>query len=87
MGFISDHININSKLLADLANVDVVIEDEGKTLILLSSLPDVEYETFVITLVNGRISLSYNEVTTALANLELRKIRSLSVAHQQRYLP
>ena len=61
------------KLLMYLANGDVVIEDEGKTLILLSSLPDEGYETFVLTLINERTSLSYNEVTTTLMNLELRR--------------
>jgi len=61
------------KLLADLANLDVVIGDEDKVLILLSSLPDEGYGTFVLTLINGRTSLSYNEVITALVNLKLRK--------------
>ena len=71
--FISDHINNYKKLLADLTNLNVVIEDEDKALILLSSLPDEGYETFVLTLINRRTSLSYNEVITALVNLELRK--------------
>ena len=57
------------KLLANLANLDVVIDDEDKALILLSSLPNEGNETFVLTLINGRISLSYSEVTTALVNL------------------
>jgi len=70
---ISDHIYNYTKHLADLANEDVVIEDENKTLILLSSLPHEGYETFVLTLINGRTSLSYVEVTTALVNLELRR--------------
>jgi len=35
---IDEHMNNFTKLLADLANMDVVIED--KALILLSSLPD-----------------------------------------------
>jgi len=43
-----------------LANLDVVIDDEDKALILLSSLPDEGYETFVYTLINGRTSLNYN---------------------------
>jgi len=50
-----------------------VIDEEDKALILLSSLPDKGYETFVLTLINGRTSLSYSEVTTALVNLELRR--------------
>ena len=61
------------KPLADLANLDVVIEDEDKALILLSSLPDEGYEIFVLTLINGRTPLSYSEVITALVNLELRR--------------
>jgi len=40
---------------------------------LLSSLPDEGYETFVLTLINGRTSLGYKEVTTALVNLELKR--------------
>ena len=70
---ISDYINNYTKLLTDLANVDVVIDDKDKALVLLSSLPDEGYETFVLTLINGRTSLSYSEVTTALVNLELRR--------------
>ena len=50
--FISDHINIYVMLLADLANVNVMIEDEDKALILLSSLPDERDETFVLTLID-----------------------------------
>ena len=56
----------------DLANIDVVIDEEDKTLILLSSLPDEGYETFVLILINERTLLSYNKVTTTLVNLELR---------------
>jgi len=52
---------------------DVVIEEEDKTLILLSSLPGEGCETFVVTLINERTSLSYAEVTTAFVNLELRR--------------
>ena len=37
---ISDHINKYTKPPVNLANVDVVIDDENKVLILLSSLPD-----------------------------------------------
>ena len=61
------------KLLVDLVNLDAVIEDEDKALILLNSLPNEGYETFVLSLINGRTSLSYNEVTTAHINLELRR--------------
>jgi len=51
---ISEHMKNYTKLLANLANVDVVIGEEDKALILLSSLPDEDYETFVLTLINGK---------------------------------
>jgi len=69
----SDHIDNYTTLLTDLINLDVVIEDEDKVLILLSSLPNERYEIFVLTLINVKTSLSYSEVTTTLVNLELRK--------------
>ena len=50
-----------------------VIGDENKALILLSSLLNEEYGTFVLSLINGKKSLNYNEVSTALVNHELRK--------------
>ena len=53
--------------------MDVVIKEEDKTLILLYSIPDEGYETFVLTLINERTSLKYSEFTTALVNLELRR--------------
>jgi len=58
---ISEHMNNYTKLLADLANVDEVIKDDN-ALILLSSLPDKDYKTFVLIVINGKQSLSYNEV-------------------------
>ena len=70
---IDEHINNYMKLLADLTNVDVVIEVKDKALILLSSLPDEDYETFILTLINGKQFISDNEVSPALVNHELRK--------------
>ena len=61
------------KVLTDLVNVDVDIEEEDKTLILLNSLPDEEYETFVLTLINGKQSLNYNDVSAAPVNYKVRK--------------
>jgi len=65
-------MNNYMKLLANLANVDVEIEEEDKTLILLSFLPDKDCETFVLTVINGNQSLGYKEVSTALGNHNLR---------------
>ena len=47
--FIGEHMNNYMKLLVDLANVNEMIKDEENALILLSPLPDEEYETFVLT--------------------------------------
>ena len=63
---ISEHGNNYTKLLADLANMDVVIEEKDKTLILLNYLPDEDYETFILILINGKQSLDYNEVSLLL---------------------
>ena len=52
--------------------MDEMIKNEGKTLILLSSLLDEEYETFVLTLINDKASLSYNDVSAAIVNHEVR---------------
>ena len=55
---IADHMNDYTKLLADLVNMDVNIEEEDKAVILLNSLLDEEYETFVLTLINGKQTLN-----------------------------
>ena len=51
---IDDHKNNYTKLLANQVNVDVAIEEENKGLILLNFLPNEEYETFVLTLINDK---------------------------------
>jgi len=71
--FIDDHINIYTKLFADLINVDMAIEEEDKALILLNSLPDKEYEIFVLTLINGKQTLNYSDVSATLVNYEVRR--------------
>ena len=76
--YISDHIKTYTTLLTDIANVDVTIGDEDKVLILLSFLPNEGYETFVLTLINERTSLSYVEVTTTLVKLKLRRKDNVS---------
>jgi len=80
-------MNDYTKFLTDLVNMDVDIEEEDKAVILLNSLLDEEYETFVLTLINGRQSLNYNDVSVALINYEVKRGRLsnlLPVVHQQR---
>jgi len=68
---IAEHISDYTKLLIDLVNVNVDIEEEDKAVILLNSLPDSEYETFVLILITRRQSLHYNDVSAALINYEV----------------
>ncbi|GJZ07028.1 hypothetical protein Tco_0540821 [Tanacetum coccineum] len=46
---LSDHIDEFNKLILDLANIDIEIEDEDQALMLLTSLPS-SYKNFVETL-------------------------------------
>ena len=53
--------------------MDVKIDEEDKAVIYLNSLPDEEYETFTLTLINDRQTLNYNEVSAALVNYEVSR--------------
>ena len=53
--------------------MDVEVNEEDKAVILLNSLPAEEYETFTLTFINGRQSLNYHEVSSALVNYETRR--------------
>ena len=75
---IDEHMNNYIKLLTDLVNMDMMIEKEDKTLILLNSLPDEECETFTLNLINGKQTLSYSDVSAALVNYEVRRQDKLS---------
>ena len=76
---IDEYMNSYTKLLTDLVNnVDVEIDEEDKAVILLNSLPQEEYETFTLTLINRRISLDYNEVSAARVSYEVRRQDRLS---------
>ena len=65
-------MNNYMKLLADLVNVDVTIEEEDKVVILYS-LSDAEYETFVLTLINDKQILNYSVMSDALVNYEVKR--------------
>jgi len=67
-----------TKFLTDLVNVNVKIEEEDKILILLNALFDEEYKTFTLTLINGKQTLNYSDVSAALVNYEVRRQGKLS---------
>jgi len=55
---IGEHMSNYTKFLTDLVNMDIEIEEEDKAVILLNSLPDEKYETFVLTLINDKQTLN-----------------------------
>ncbi|GJY86231.1 retrovirus-related pol polyprotein from transposon TNT 1-94 [Tanacetum coccineum] len=69
---LSDHIDEFNKLILDLANIDIEIEDEDQALMLLTSLPS-SYENFVETLLYGRESLTMEDVLATLNSREWKK--------------
>ena len=69
---IDDQLDTLNKLILDLENIDVSIDDEDQALLLLSSLPK-SYTTFKDTLLHGRESLTLDEVQAALNSKELNQ--------------
>ena len=70
---IEDQINEFNKIIDDLANVDVKIEDEDQAVTLLSSLPK-SYEHFVDAMLYRPMqTLTMEEVKAALNSNELKK--------------
>ena len=67
-------MNSYTKLLIDLVKMVVEIDEEDKTVILLNFLPEEEYETFTLTLINRRQSLNYNEMSAVFVNYEVRRL-------------
>ena len=53
--------------------MNVAIEKEDKALILLNSLPDEEYETFILTLINDKQTLNYSDVSATFVNYEVKR--------------
>ena len=67
---IDEQLDIFNKLILDLENIDVTIDDEDQALLLLSSLPK-SYSNFKDTLLYRKESLTLDEVQAALNSKEL----------------
>nr|GEW78691.1 zinc finger, CCHC-type [Tanacetum cinerariifolium] len=69
---LGDHIDEFNKLILDLENIDIEIEDEDHSLMLLTPLPS-SYDKFMETLLYGRESLTMEDVLATLNSKELKK--------------
>ena len=68
----NDHITRFDSLVTDLLNLDEKVSDVDKTLILLASFPD-EYEHLIVSMLTGKETITFKEVTTALYSNDIRK--------------
>ncbi|KAJ8648884.1 hypothetical protein MRB53_001907 [Persea americana] len=68
----TEHLDDFNKIIVDLMNIDVKIDDEDKALLLLNSLPD-SYDHFTHTLINRKTEVKYDVVSAILMNNEYRK--------------
>ena len=68
---LEEHIDEFNKVCDTLKTIDVALDDEGKALLLISSLPK-SYENLVDALMYGRQTLTLDEVKSALNTRELQ---------------
>lgn len=67
---IRKHMDEFNKIILDLKNINIRIDEEDCAILLLSSLPRT-YEHFVDTMLHGKYSLTEAEVKYALNSKEL----------------
>ena len=68
---LKDHLDDYNKLLLDLTNIDVNVDEKDKILILIYSLPK-SYENITTTMLYRRETISLDEVEATLLSNELR---------------
>lgn len=54
---IEEHLDEFNKIILDLANIDIIIDEEDRSIMLLSSL-DTSYANFKITILYGKECLT-----------------------------
>ena len=67
---LEEHLDELNYILMELSNIDVKMEDEDLTMILLASLPPY-YENFVSSLSVGKDSITLEKVHSSLYSREL----------------
>ena len=68
---LEEHIDEFNKVCDTLETIDTALDDEGKALLLISSLPK-SYENLVDALMYGRQTLTLDEIKSALNTRELQ---------------
>ncbi|KAH9670747.1 hypothetical protein KPL70_017094 [Citrus sinensis] len=81
---LATHIDNFNKIILDLEDINVSLEDEDKAIILLSSLPP-SYEHFVDTLLYGRQSISMADVKDSLSSKEVTKKAETKAGEDEGY--
>jgi hypothetical protein len=66
-----DHLDYFNRIILDMKNIDIKVDDEDQALILLCSLPD-SFDNFVNSMLYGRDTISLADVKSALNSMELR---------------
>ncbi|GKB21351.1 hypothetical protein Tco_0855274 [Tanacetum coccineum] len=69
---VGHHIDDFNKLILDLENIDIEIEDKDQALMLLTSLPS-SYKNFMEILLYGKESLTMEDILATLNSRELKK--------------
>jgi len=65
-----DHLDDFNRIILDLKNIDIKVDDEDQALILLYSLQDV-FDNFVNSMLYGRETIFLADVKSALNSMEL----------------
>ena len=68
---VQEHLDEFNKIVLDMKNLDIKLEDEDQALIVLCSLP-ASYENFVNSMLYGRESITLEDVKASLNSAELR---------------
>ena len=68
---VQEHLDEFNKIVLDMKNLDIKLDDEDQALIVLCSLP-ASYENFVNSMLYGRESITLEDVKASLNSAELR---------------
>ncbi|PKI35393.1 hypothetical protein CRG98_044225 [Punica granatum] len=70
---IGDHVDLFYQIVLDLANVNVMIEDDNQALLIPCFLLE-SYESFVNTMLYGRINITVEDANASLNSKELQEM-------------